>query len=70
MTSRKSERRTRLKRRRDALMERLDIDNAELESVIDEIAGKYSEPVRASPRVYGGPFNFGFLDMAHPALSL
>ena len=43
MTSRKSERRTRLKRRRDALMERLDIDNAELESIIDEIAGKYSE---------------------------
>lgn len=51
-------------------MERLDIDNAELESVIDEIAGKYPEPVRASPRVSRGPFNFGFLDMARPALSL
>ncbi len=51
-------------------MERLDIDNAELESVIDEIAGKHPEPVRVFPRVSRGPFNFGFLDMARPALSL
>ena len=43
MTSGEPERRTRLKRRRDALRVRLDIDNAELESVIDEIAAKYAE---------------------------